>query len=334
VLQTNAAAEGSTFSIVFTSYTVDRLEDICQLLNSIGEQAYPNLETVFVADQSQELAERVREYAEGISLPLQVLLNRGELGVNVCRNIGITATHGEIVALVDDDVVLFPDWAKEMVKSYCQDPSILAVTGPALPLWEEEAMSWFPREFYWMWGCTVWDWEEIREIRNVGGMNCSFKREALIEAGLYRPGIGPQGGEEKIKWFHPSGEEVELSLRIRKLVNGAKLIFNPKVKVLHRVHKSRFNWGFIIKRAFRFGYSKHYVEELFRHDFRTDPVLDLEREHLKHILSRMTVALLKEFWRRPLLASRKLLVAIAGTLFAGFGYWMYFVIPVRGKHKS
>ena len=203
------AREGyPSLSIVFTSYTVDRLEDIRQLLNSLKAQAYADFETVFVVDQSPELAEQVKEYAESLSLPLQVVTNPEEQGVNVCRNLGIMATQGEIIALVDDDVVLFSDWAEEMVKSYCQDPSIVAVTGPALPLWEEEAMSWFPREFYWMWGCTVWDWEEIREIRNVGGMNCSFKREALIEAGLYRPGIGPRGGEEKIKWFHPSGEEV------------------------------------------------------------------------------------------------------------------------------
>ena len=333
MLATSAAAKRGILSIVVTSYALDRLEDICQLLTSIKAQTYPHLETIFVADQSRELAEKVREYAERISLPIRVLFNQEEMGVNVCLNIGIRAAQGAIVAQVDDDAVLFPDWAEEMLKSY-SDPLIVGVTGPALPLWEDESMSWFPQEFYWMWGCTVWDWEDIKEIRNVGNMNCSFTKEALLQAGLYLPGLGPQGGEEKIKWFHPSGEEVELSLRIRKLVKGAKIIYNPKVKIYHKVQRSRFNWGFIVKRAFRFGYSKHFVEELFRHDFQNGPVLNLERDHLKHILWRMPLSLLKEFPRSPLAVWRKLLVAFAGTLFTGLGYGLYFLKPVRHKGKS
>ena len=333
MLATSAADKRSVLSIVFTSFALDRLEDICHLLTSIGDQTYPHLETVFVADQSRELAEKVTQYAEGISLPIRVLFNQEDMGVNVCLNIGIRAAQGSIVAQVDDDVVLFPDWAEEMLKSY-SDPSVVGVTGPALPLWEDEAMSWFPQEFYWMWGCTVWDWEDVQEIRNVGNMNCSFTKEALLQGGLYRPGLGPQGGEERIRWLHPSGEEVELSLRIRQLVKGAKIIYNPKVKVYHKVQRSRFNWGFIVKRAFRFGYSKHFVEELFRHDYQSGPVLNLERDHLRHILWRMPLSLLQEFPRSPLAAGRKLLVAFVGTFFAVFGYGFYFLKPVRHKGES
>lgn len=252
----------------------------------------------------------------------------------MCRNMGIAAAQGDIVGLVDDDAVLFPDWAEAMVDSYSRDPAVVAVTGPTIPLWEDKGMSWFPREFYWMWGCTVWEWEEVRQIRNVGGMNCSYKREALQQVGLYRPGLGPQGGEEKIRWFHPSGEEVELSLRLRKLLKGAKIIYNPRVKAYHKVQKSRFVPAFMIKRAFRFGYSKHFVEELFHHDFQNEPVLGLERDHLSHILFRMPLSLLGELPRSPLAVWRKLLVAFAVTLFAGLGYWVYFVRPVRGANEA
>ena len=332
---TGTAAKRRTLSLVFTSYTLDQLEDICDLLTSIKAQTYPRIETVFVADQSQELAAKVEEYAESVSLPVTVLLNRDEAGVNVCRNIGIRAAHGEIVALVDDDVVLFPDWAEAMVESYTHDPAVVAVTGPAIPLWEDKGMSWFPREFYWMWGSTVWEWEEVRQIRNVGGMNCSYKRRALHQVGLYRPGLGPQGGEEKIRWFHhPSAEEVELSLRLRKLLKGAKIIYDPRVKVYHKVQKSRFAWAFMINRAFRFGYAKHFVEELFHHDFQNEPVLDLEREHLRHILFRLPFSLLKELPTSPLTVWRKGVIAIAATLFTGLGYLAYFLRPVRETDEA
>lgn len=315
-------------SIIITSHTTERLEDISKLLDSLRTQSCPGIEIVFVADQSSELAVKVQEYASLISLPIRVLLNQGEAGVNVCRNIGIMASHSEVLGLVDDDTILFPGWVEEMIRSYRQDPEVVGVTGPALPLWEDEAMSWFPREFYWMWGGTVWDWNRIREIRNVGGMNCSFKRGVLLKVGLYQPNLGPKGGEEKIEWFRPSGEEVELSLRIRKYMPAAKIIYNPEVRVYHRVYRSRFTWSFMMKRAFRFGYTKRYVERLFNDDFKDKPVLDLEREHLRHILLRMPPALAREFVRAPFDAWRKFAVALIGTVFTGLGYLAYFVRPV------
>jgi len=332
--EAEAAAKAGVLSIVVTSFALDRLDDICELLASIKAQTYPHVETIFVADQSADLAERVRIYAERVALPIKVVINQGDAGVNVCRNMGIRAAHGEIVGLVDDDAVLFSDWAEAMVESYALVPSAVAVTGPAIPLWEDKRMSWFPREFYWMWGCTVWDWDEVREIRNVGGMNCSYKREALQQVDFYRPGLGPKGGEEKIGWFHPSGEEVELSLRLRSSLNGARIIYDPKVKTFHKVQKSRFALPFMVKRAFRFGYSKHFVEEMYNHGFLNGTVLNLERDHLRHILLKMPVALLKELPFSPLAVMRKSLVALIGTFFTGLGYLVYLVRPVRGTNED
>ncbi|OGO03796.1 MAG: hypothetical protein A2Y91_06080 [Chloroflexi bacterium RBG_13_54_8] len=167
----------------------------------------------------------------------------------------------------------------------------------------------------------------------MGGMNCSYKREALQQVDLYRQGLGPRGGEEKIGWFHPSGEEVELSLRLRKLLDGAQIIFDPKVRAFHKVQKSRFAWTFMVKRAFRFGYSKHFVEELFHDDFQNEPILDLEREHLWHVLFKMPLSLLRELPRSPLAVWRKSLVALAVTLFVGLGYGVYFLRPARGTNE-
>ncbi len=45
--------------------------------------------------------------------------------------------------------------------------SVVGVTGPVFPLWEDESMSWFPDEFSWIWGGTLWcDWHKGNEIRD------------------------------------------------------------------------------------------------------------------------------------------------------------------------
>ena len=334
VPQDGTRSPNPSLSIVVTSFTLDRLDDVTNLLRSIRDQACPGLETVFVAEQSPDLARRVRERAARLSLPVRVLVNDGEAGVGVCRNMGIVASAAEVVALVDDDTILFPGWAQEMIQSYSLDPDVVGITGPAIPLWEDDAMSWFPREFYWMWGGTVWDWDQVREIRNVGGMNCSFKREVLLQAGLYLPHLGPKGGDERSSWFGSTGEEVELSLRIRSRFPGAKIIYSPGAKVYHKVYRSRFNWRFMAKRAFSFGYAKRYLETLFRDDFRNQPVLHLERDHLRHILLKMLPSLAREAFRSPLSAWRKATVALIGTFFAGLGYLTCFVRPGTERRGS
>lgn len=155
-------------SIVVTSYTLERLQDIFELLDSIRAQTYPNIETIFVAERSRELYERVKTYAEEKAVPnMMAVFNNGEPGQSPARNLGIKHANGDIIAFVDDDVVLFPDWAEEMVKTY-EDDSIIGVTGPAFPLWEDESLQWLPEEFYWILGCSNFSGvSERREINNV-----------------------------------------------------------------------------------------------------------------------------------------------------------------------
>jgi GT2 family glycosyltransferase len=315
-------------SVVVTSYSMGRFEDICNLFYSIKRQSYPSIEVIFVADQLEELEKGAKEFLTNIQLfSFETILNRGQAGVNVCRNIGVESSAGEIVAIVDDDVILPPHWADEMIKSY-RDCSVVGVTGPALPLWEDpEKMSWFPKELYFIWGCTVWDWGEVREIRNVGGMNCSFRRKSLLEVGLYRPGLGPSGGEERIGLFHPSGEEVELSLRLKKVLRGCKILYNPAVQVYHKVQNSRFHWGFILHRSFRFGYTKHFLEDLFRWDFPGEDILNLERDHLRHILWHILPSVPREVLYAPFVACRRFAAVFVCTLFACLGYCLYIAKP-------
>jgi len=42
-----------TISIVVTSYSIQQIKDIQELLNSIKRQSYPNIETMFVVEGHQ-----------------------------------------------------------------------------------------------------------------------------------------------------------------------------------------------------------------------------------------------------------------------------------------
>ena len=74
-------------SIIVTSYTTQRTRDILDLLDSITKQTYPNIETVFVIERSDELVKKITTYANNISLTnLKVIFNTGEQGASAARN--------------------------------------------------------------------------------------------------------------------------------------------------------------------------------------------------------------------------------------------------------
>jgi hypothetical protein len=57
----DSVANKPLLSIVVTSYTTERLKDIFDLLKSIQNQTYENIEVVFAAERSAELMKKVRE---------------------------------------------------------------------------------------------------------------------------------------------------------------------------------------------------------------------------------------------------------------------------------
>ena len=86
-----------TFSIIVTSYTTERLDDIRDLLESIRAQTYPDIETIFVAERSRELYEEVKAIGQGIP-GLKVVFHDAEPGISAARNTGVREASGGIIA--------------------------------------------------------------------------------------------------------------------------------------------------------------------------------------------------------------------------------------------
>jgi glycosyltransferase involved in cell wall biosynthesis len=318
-------AEQPLLSIIITSYTTERLKDIFELLDSIKAQTYPNIETIFVAERSRELYGLVEAYMEVKAIPsVRLLFNHGEPGLSAARNLGIKEARGDIIAFVDDDTLLFPDWAEEMVKTY-ENGAIIGVTGPALPLWEDESMSWFPEEFYWIISCTAWcDWNEMREVRNAWGMNMSFKREVFELCGPFQNEFGFHRG--------PMAEDNEFSLRVR-VETGKGVVYNPSVKLGHRVHRYRLSWRFIRERAYWIGHSRRMLKKLYPEANSGTDLLSQEHQLLKRIFTRLPLDILKSLFRHPAIAWRKFSVTFIALFFVTLGYYSYLFTSPFGHQE-
>ena len=330
-------------SIVITSYTTERLKDIFELLDSIKSQTLltqqtqrtqSTIEVIFVAERSRELYEKVKEYGERVLGPrFQVIgLNidsehrtwnvehgtfvDGEPGLSAARNLGVMNAKGDMVGFVDDDVVLFPDWAEEMVKTY-EDDSAIGVTGPAFPLWEDQSMGWLPEEFYWIISCSAFTgWNGLRPVRSAWGNNMSFRKEAFNYC-RFSQDFGQTMGEQEA-WKAGPVDDAEFSINLR-LKTRKSILFNPRVRVKHKVYIYRLSQKFIRGQCYWQGYSK----ALLRKTYPDDPdTRALVREHdlLRRILFKLLPRTIKQFFTSPRVTWKRFALTITVLFYVALGY--------------
>lgn len=310
-------------SIIVPCYTMERLRDVTELLDSVQSQTYRNIETLIVAERSPELASSIRGYVQekGYS-NVQVLYNENqdEWGSYSARNLGIEQAQGDILAFIDDDALLFPDWAEETVRSYAEDGSVIGLTGPILPLWEHDSMAWFPKELYWIFSCTYWDWTEKTGVRNGYGTNISFLREAFDSCGTFKSSLGVEKGWGKSDWQRPGAKETEFSLRVTQKT-GKRIVYNPNTRVRHKVYRYRLSTGFIARRAYWEGYAKALLNRWYRPS--DSKVLATEYDLLRRIFFNLLPHSLGLLFRHPMIATRRLWVTAVVLSCVGGGYLGY-----------
>jgi O-antigen biosynthesis protein len=156
-------------------------------------------------------------------------------GAACARNRGVRATSGDVVAFVDDDVVISDDWPRRILAPFA-DPRTMCVSGLVLPL-ELETES---QELYEEYGALgrgylprVFDSAFFHgSRRNVvrtwelgGTANVAIRRSAFAETGLFDETLGP-GLPTGV------GEDIYMFYRLLKL--GHRCRYEPAAWVWHR----------------------------------------------------------------------------------------------------
>ncbi|MGW4932674.1 glycosyltransferase family 2 protein [Streptomyces sp. NPDC004166] len=298
-------------SVVICVYTEDRWEDILAAVSSVRAQSRPARETLLVVDHNQTLLERLSgEYKEVEEV--RVLANAGPRGLSAGRNTGIAASHGEVIAFLDDDAVAERDWLRHFAEGYA-DPRVMAVGGRTMPIWASgRRPAWFPEEFDWVVGCTYKGLPPGRaRVRNVLGGNASFRRTAFAAAGGFATGIGRDGDKR------PLGcEETELCIRLSRARPDAILLMDDRAVIHHRVPAPREHFAYFRTRTYAEGLSKALVAR----SVGSDKGLESERRYTTRVLPAGVACGLRDaLLARPGGAGRAGAI-VAGVLTAAGGY--------------
>lgn len=145
------------------------------------------------------------------------------------RNEGVKNATGDIVAFTDDDCIVPRDWINKIQDGF-ERYDAAGVGGPSLPAIKGG-----------IFGDIGGYWRHIKKERYVkwfGGRNMAFKKDALLEVGLFDPNL-------------ITNEDVEIGCKLTR--KGYKLIFLPSLVVKH---KERQTLKSLIKQKFRYGIGK------------------------------------------------------------------------------
>jgi cellulose synthase/poly-beta-1,6-N-acetylglucosamine synthase-like glycosyltransferase len=314
-----AASGGPVLSVVMTGYTMRRLPDVLEAIESLSRQTYRDLEIIFVAEGPEELAERVETIARNMGIAnLRVVRNSGPPGLTFARNVGVQYARGNLIAFFDDDAVAAPDWAEHLVKTFDIHPEAIGLTGQALPLWRGEEAPWFPDELDWILGSTRFTgWRELRAVRNALGANMAFRREAFEHCRFSIVLVGGNQGDPVGIKRGLVGDDTLFSLEVCAST-GRPILFNPSVVVHNKVYPYRLKSEYVRRRAFWEGYTKATLVRSSGSDYSIR--LSTETGLLRRILLCLLPRTMWQLLDRPAQAWRQLSFTVAVLFHLSLGY--------------
>lgn len=184
-------------------------------------------------------------------------------GLCRARNRGLSVASGDIVAFIDDDVILDEQWLTALTAPYAET-AVQAVTGLVLPLLQEtEAQRIFEQN---MGG--LGRGRERKRFRGQRdkplapkagvGANMSFRRQALLALGGFNEALDPGSPAQ-------AGGDIDVFYRL--LGAGGTIVYEPAVVVWHE-HRRQMEQLKAMARAYGTGTAAAYTSWCLRGDWR------------------------------------------------------------------
>ncbi len=236
-------------SVVICAYTEERWGNLTDAVQSLRQQTVLPREIILVIDHNASLFERAQLYFPDVL----VIENNEARGLSGARNSGIARAQGELIAFLDDDATAEADWLIRLNRC-CENTKALGAGGTVKPCWSHHPPAWFPREFYWVIGCSYQDVpEEPIKVRNPYGGCICIRREVFATVGGFKNEMGRIG-------ICPMGcEETELCIRAQQHWPQRFFLYEPHAIVHHHIAAYRATWRYFRSRCYAEGLSKAAV---------------------------------------------------------------------------
>jgi glycosyltransferase involved in cell wall biosynthesis len=210
-----------------------------QQLDTAGAEAH---EIIVVDNRSTDETEAVvRRFIPDFCGRLRYV-HEPKLGLSQARNRAVEEARYDVVAFLDDDVMVDPGWLRALQAAFRQDDCAV-VGGRAYLVFPGERPRWLTRRLE---GCLTY--VECGPVRRAAdaeelyGVNLSVRKRWFEEVGLFQTCLG------RVGTCLIGSEETDLLRRIGQA--GGKLVYDPDAVVGHRVNPRRLRRSWFWARCY------------------------------------------------------------------------------------
>jgi glycosyltransferase involved in cell wall biosynthesis len=244
-----------TISIILCTY--NRCQGLRVALESVALSKVPPSFDWYVLIVDNNSNDGTREVAESFCLrdPKHFrYIFEPQQGKSFALNRGIREATGEVLAFIDDDITVEPDWLYELTKPL--EAGECAGSGGRVYL---------PKDFLppaWMAVDGQYSLASILAYFDLGsqpiellkppiGNNMAFRKAIFEKYGLFRTDLGPAPGSEL------RHEDTEFGTRVMR--SGERLLYVPTAVVRHAVEQRRLEKSYFL--AYHFDYGRALIRE-------------------------------------------------------------------------
>lgn len=189
-------------SIIIPTYNEEEIIEGC--LQLLSQQTVPREQyEIIIVDGGSE--DRTVEMAEQCA---DKIITQESEGVGGARNDGVAIAKYDLIATTDADVVMSTDWLERIIGHF-QDPDVVGVCGPNLPLEDERKA----RIAYFFINIVHW-LSVILKVTGMPGNNTAFRKQPFLEI----------GGYSDVSYL----DDMEMGFRLRHM---GTIKFDPKLAV-------------------------------------------------------------------------------------------------------
>lgn len=227
--------------------THNRLRFLRECVESIRVNGFADYEIVVVDNASTDGTAEEFRGRPGV----RVIRFEQDTELAACRNAGIEAARGDIIAFTDDDCTVEKDWLARL-ESDLKDHDAVGVV--ALPFGDFSPPPWWDAEVNWLVGLSV----PGHYSPLAGGIYLPASLNLAYRAPVLRA-LGFREGAPGLAGRNMTREDSDLWLRTR--AGGHRTLFDPALVVYHRVPPARLTFVFCVTRAFSDGFAAYHRGE-------------------------------------------------------------------------
>lgn len=157
--------------------TFNRSTDLKKCLESLTEQTYRDFEIIVIDDGSTDETPKLAQ-----TFKVRLIRNERNMGLRASWNRGVENSDSQFVAFTDDDAIPNPDWLEKLMSGFVSE-RVAVTTGKVIPKSLTNATR------VGLESSRPDRTDEINpERESIQEANSAFRRDTLIQVGLFQPG--------------------------------------------------------------------------------------------------------------------------------------------------